>query len=691
MDEARDDSFSSELLEARAILRALLSTTTDAVIALDGDSQLLMANEAGNSLLRLLSQEEDESCPAERMSSHLPDVSPDIERALRGDSNGQWRRIAVDRPGSSEPAMFDLRVSPVVVGGSVRGVLLLAKDVSDLVRIERHLDARDKTLAALNTITATVGWSADARQTLDRMLSQALRILGVDAGLLSLLDERGKQAEIVCEGVARASVRDFHRMVLSRFTDGKGLQSVVIGDLSENHQFGVAALKDQGIRSLACVPLRSKSRLVGVLGLLSRCDNYFASEDIDVLMSIANQLAVVIDNARLYQGLTERIKETEVLYEVGRTLISTLDHDEVLQQILKVVQESFGYTRCGILLIDEEKGELYVKAAYGHAPQVTKEIRLKVGHEGITGLVASTGRPLNVPDVSRDPRYVPGPSPAASELALPLKIGTQIIGVLDVQSNKIAAFGERDLRILSSFADQAAIAIENARLYDRTRQMGVIEERNRLAREIHDVLAQNLTGTIVQLEAADSLLVKGNYAKAQEVLRKAMEQARESLQEARRSIAGLRAAPLEYLPLSQVLASELKAFKQETGIDTSYQFKGDDALLSPDVSMALYRISKEGLSNVHRHASASNVGIILDVEPQRCVLTIQDDGVGFDPMKKMSYVNGANKGFGLIGMRERARLLGGTMSIESNIGAGTRIKVEVPLKVGRSSGGGMPQ
>ncbi|MBI2955053.1 MAG: GAF domain-containing sensor histidine kinase [Chloroflexi bacterium] len=373
------------------------------------------------------------------------------------------------------------------------------------------------------------------------------------------------------------------------------------------------------------------------------------------------------------------MKETEILYEVGRALISTLDHEKVLQQILKIVQESLGYSRVGILLIDEETGELYVKAASGHAPQVTKEVRLRVGRDGITGWVASTGAPLNVPDVSRDSRYVPGPSPAASELALPLRIGSQTIGVLDVQSNRKAAFGARDLRILSSFADQAAIAIENARLYDRTRQMGVIEERNRLAREIHDVLTQNLTGTLGHLEAADGLLGKGDYAKAQEVLRRAMEQARQGLQEARRSIVGLRAAPLEYLPLAQVLATEVNAFIAETGLHVSYQVNGDDSVLPPEATTSLYRICKEALSNIRCHAAAQNVSISLSIGRQSCMITIQDDGVGFDP-SQIDYLNSTENRFGLVGMRERARVLGGTMILQSGAAAGTWIKVEIPVK-----------
>lgn len=562
--------------------------------------------------------------------------------------------------------------------GSIAVVSRAANGLKD------RLAAYRKTLALLSEISGTIGQLAEPYSLQQRIVARLPESLGGDGAFVSLLGERGRSARVACIGVPKGSVKGICRVARARFVKDSSGQYLIINNMADDPTFADIASSEKHMRSLVCVPARAKDRLLGIVGLVSYSANSFGPDDADLLLSIANQLAIVVENARLYQVLTERAKEIEVIYEVGRTLISTLNHDEVLRRILNVVQESFGYTRCGILLIDSEKGELYVRAASGHEPAVTEDLRLKVGQQGITGWVASTGKPLNVPDVSRDARYVPGPSPAASELALPLKIGPQVIGVLDVQSDRIGAFGERDLRILSSFADLAAIAIENARLYDRTRQMGAIEERNRLAREIHDVLAQNLTSTIVQLEAADGLLAKRNYTKAGEMLRKAMEQAREGLQEARRSIVGLRATSLEHMSLSQALIAESKSFSQETGINVACEITGDDSTLAPEVTNALYRIFKEALSNIRRHADAGNANILLNVGARQCVLAIQDDGIGFDP-GLMARANDLNRHFGLIGMRERARLLGGTMLIESNIGAGTRLVIEVPIK-GRTSG-----
>jgi signal transduction histidine kinase len=133
--------------------------------------------------------------------------------------------------------------------------------------------------------------------------------------------------------------------------------------------------------------------------------------------------------------------------------------------MLHILRESFGYVHCAILLQDEARTELYVKASSGYADDRMDRMRIRVGHEGITGWVAATGRPLYVPDVEKDPRYISGMKGVRSEIALPLKIGEKMLGVLNVESTELGAFHERDVRILSSLAAQAAVAIENARLY----------------------------------------------------------------------------------------------------------------------------------------------------------------------------------------------------------------------------------
>jgi diguanylate cyclase (GGDEF)-like protein len=160
--------------------------------------------------------------------------------------------------------------------------------------------------------------------------------------------------------------------------------------------------------------------------------------------------------------------------------------DDVLKQILTVINDTFGYTNCAILLIDKKKNKLYIKAAHGYSAYVTKSILLDIRtNQGITSHVAATGKMLYAPDVFKVPFYVMGKRSVRSEAAIPLKIRDEVIGVLDIESDKLNAFSEKDLRMFSLFAIQAAIAIENARLYDETKILSLTDGLTKIANRRH--------------------------------------------------------------------------------------------------------------------------------------------------------------------------------------------------------------
>jgi PAS domain S-box-containing protein len=173
---------------------------------------------------------------------------------------------------------------------------------------------------------------------------------------------------------------------------------------------------------------------------------------------------------QLADSQTRRSQELQTLYEVSQVLMSNLDLNQVFDQALNIIQESLGYVTCGICLIDEAANELYAVATRGYPDPTWNNLRIKVGQEGITGWVARHGEPLSVGDVTKDPRYICLDQTVRSEVAIPLKRGEKVIGVLDLESPQTDAFSEADVRLLSLFANQLAIAIENARLYDATQR-----------------------------------------------------------------------------------------------------------------------------------------------------------------------------------------------------------------------------
>ncbi len=303
---------------------------------------------------------------------------------------------------------------------------------------------------------------------------------------------------------------------------------------------------------------------------------------------------------------------------------------------------------------------------------------MEIDEESIVGWVAQSGEPILANDVSEDPRYraVEALRETKSELAVPVKVGNNVIGVLDIESKEIDAFSEADLYTAQTLADQLAVAIENARLYEETRQMAVMEERNRMAREIHDTLAQGFSGIILQLEAAEQAM-SGDVSATERHLNQARSLARKSLAEARRSVWNLRPQALEQLRLVEAIKQEVDKFSQSIGVNAKFSVFGARRELPPEIETGLLRICQESLANVRKHAKATEVEVSLNFNESALELSIRDNGVGLKSRAASGDVNKRDT-FGLISMQERARGLGGTLELQSRRGKGTLVRVVIP-------------
>jgi nitrate/nitrite-specific signal transduction histidine kinase len=377
------------------------------------------------------------------------------------------------------------------------------------------------------------------------------------------------------------------------------------------------------------------------------------------------------------RGERRRAEQLRAINEVSRRISSILSLDELLPYVVSSLQETFKYYNVNIFLLEPDSNSLVLKAGsggYKGAAPIGWSMKVT---EGIVGWVVQSCEPLMTNDVSKEPTYlfVPELADTKSELVVPIQVGNEILGVLDIQSAELNAFDEIDLFTAQTIADQVAIAIENARLYRETRDMAVIEERNRIAREIHDTLAQGFTGIVLQLEAAEQALGQDTTG-TQEHLDRARKLARESLNEARRSVWALRPHALEQLSLIETLDQETEKFTQDSGIKASFNTSGNKRTLPADMENALLRICQESLTNVKKHAQASQVEVNLSFVGEAVKLSIHDNGVGFD-----SAVT-ADGSFGLIGMKERTRLMRGTMVVQSEVGKGTLIEVILPVNRG---------
>jgi signal transduction histidine kinase len=289
------------------------------------------------------------------------------------------------------------------------------------------------------------------------------------------------------------------------------------------------------------------------------------------------------------------------------------------------------------------------------------------------------GEPLLVPDVSQEPRYVwMQGSHTRSELTVPIKVKGAVVGVLDVQSDRLAGFDDSDLVMLQSLANQAAIAIENARLYEQAQRLAVLEERNRLARDLHDAVTQTLFSASLVAEALP-ISWESSQQEGRQLLKELQQLTRGALAEMRTLLLELRPTALVDSSLEGLLHQLAEAVTGRAGVPVTVTVEGK-SVLPPDVHVALYRIAQEALNNVVKHARASQVTVRLccisfasaetDGEGRETVkLSVSDDGRGFDPHD----VPSDRLGLGI--MRERAQAIGATLTIESQPGGGTQIRV----------------
>ena len=375
------------------------------------------------------------------------------------------------------------------------------------------------------------------------------------------------------------------------------------------------------------------------------------------------------------EQLRQRNRELSILNTITEALNRSVELDQALNAALAQVAELLDLHTGWVWLLREGSGESYLAAAQNLPPGLIHNPSLMEG----TCYCLDTYRAgdlegaanVNVVTCSRLKKLVDESDGLRYHASIPLYAHGKKLGVLNVASTDWRELSHEDLRLLYTVGDLLSIAIERARLFSRSAEFGAAEERNRLAREIHDTLAQGLAGIALQLETADELTkADADPEQIQRSIQKALHLARISLDEARRSVLDLRAAPLE----GHTLAEALNILAENaTQVKVKCEVTGGTSPLPVRIEAGLYRIAQEALANVEQHAQAQHAILRLATLPEKVTLTIEYDGHGFDQEQISS-----NR-FGLVGLNERARLLGGSLQVHSDPGSGTIIEVQVPL------------
>lgn len=411
------------------------------------------------------------------------------------------------------------------------------------------------------------------------------------------------------------------------------------------------------------------------IGALATSFNSMTAQLCDLINSLEQR---VDERTRALQeanrALERRALQLETSARVGRDITSILGIDDLLARVVDLIQEAFGYYHVQVFLLDRDAGQLILRAGARMLSAGHRHLDLHTA--SINVRAAQTGKPVVVNDVSHDPGFlVDGNLPdTRSELVVPLWLGEQVIGTLDVHDSRTNAFTSEDVLVIQSLGDQIAVAIENAHLYDQSKELAILEERTRLARELHDSVTQSLYSVVLLSEGWRRQLRAGaEGTQPENQLRRIGEIAQQALKEMRLLIHELRPPALDQDSLVDALRKRLDAVENHVGVEGRVVM--DDFIdLPPNVEEELYHIAQEALNNALKHAQATRETVRLCVRDGAMVLEISDNGRGFD----VQAVEGKG-GMGLASMRERTHRLGGEFIIRSSPADGTTVTVSVPL------------
>jgi signal transduction histidine kinase len=461
----------------------------------------------------------------------------------------------------------------------------------------------------------------------------------------------------------------------------------------DTHSF----LAARSIRTALAVPMLLQGRLMGCCALRSTRQENYGPRDLELAQALAHQATLALQLTRL----AEQARQTAVLQERERAaqeraaelarenqaLLQTLDAlagkpelDQFLGTVIAAITEQLGAVSSSLWLFDWDAQTASLALVYqdrrvvpasesGH-PQPVLEL---TSFPDWVGLVQERRAVIHEvdwisPQLSATRDYLVAQDVKKAVL-VPLALGENVIGAFNTRFRAETPIAPEKIELAHALAHQATLAIQMARLAEQARQTAVLEERNRMAGEIHDGLGQAFTGILLQLGAAERLLAV-DPAQGQAHLQSVRDLAREGLAEARRSAHALRPQALEETDLARALARMTEQLSADPATRIAFRLNGTPRPLPPDVAGHLLRIGQEALTNALRHAQASEVCVALTFAEAELRLCVTDDGQGFameSPRPK--------EAFGLTGMQERAGLIGAELTVGSRPGSGTRVEL----------------
>ena len=548
------------------------------------------------------------------------------------------------------------------------------------VRLQAVMANRDRMRGLIEAVVA-IGSGLDLESTLRRIVQTAVRLVDATYGALGVIGDGKQLAEFIPVGLSQDEIEAIHH-----WPEGRGLLGLLIDDPRPLRLADIAAHPASSgfpgghppMRGFLGVPVRIRDEVFGNLYLTNkRGGGHFTEDDEAVLVALGAAAAVAVENSRLYEAARRQQRWIQASAEVTTRLLSGSEPGEVLADITRQARELSEADLAVLALPDEEGRRLTITYADGDGADATRGLVLPAG-ESLSGRVLSTGEPLTATDFAADERASKAARGAMSQIGpavvFPLGAPGNVRGVLTVgRRHGALPFPQAQADVVASFAAQAGVALELAASRAEGERLSLYQDRDRIARDLHDLVIQRLYATGMSLEGTMPMITRPEVASR---ITNAVDAMDETIKDIRATIFALQAHDATGQPYLRgdivVLVEEMTPL---LGFAPSLRLgAGLGAPVSPELAGQVLAALREALSNAARHADARQVEVTVDVDPEGMLtVLVIDDGAGMPA--------GAHRS-GLRNLAQRAEDLGGTLRLGPAYPTaptpGTRLEWRVP-------------